>query len=160
MQITFVPAKEEDAKNISKLRAEIWNTTYRGIYRDELIDHYDFAYHESRDLQRIRDNSYHVYLILDRDNPIGYFYFQDDGEVHIQSLYVLLPYQNNGIGKEAFEIARAYCRNKSYKEFTCNCNQHNYKARAFYEHIGGRNVYEDFGHEDKRQDQITYLFDV
>lgn len=160
MQVFFRPAAAEDAAVISSLRKTIWGTTYRGIYPDAEIDRYDTERHLRRDLARISDPSYRVYLILDGDRPIGYLYFQHRGGVHIQSLYVLREYQRRGIGRKAFEIVRAYCRAQGLTGFTCNCNAHNRNARAFYEHFGGIVVAEDVGHANLQEDQITYAFSL
>ena len=84
MSIEFILANEDTAKIISELRHEIWCTTYRGIYSDERIDNYDYEEHRQRDLQRIQDASYNVYLIADIDNPIGYFAFLATEIVYIQ----------------------------------------------------------------------------
>ena len=72
MAVEFILADEDGAKIISELRHEIWRTTYRGIYSDERIDNYDYEEHRQRDLQRIRDTSCRVYLIVKDGEPIGY----------------------------------------------------------------------------------------
>lgn len=64
MEIEFILANEDTAKIISELRHEICGTTYRGIYSDGRIDNYDYEEHRQRDLKRIQNSSYHVYLIL------------------------------------------------------------------------------------------------
>lgn len=79
MNIDFVPAKASDAVTISTLRQKIWNTTYRGIYPDAVIDDFDYDWHQQRDLKKISDPSFTVYLIKYGDEDIGYFVFQDAG---------------------------------------------------------------------------------
>ena len=37
----FVEAAKEDAAAIIALRHQIWGTTYRGIYPDDMIDNFD-----------------------------------------------------------------------------------------------------------------------
>ena len=97
MAVEFVLANEDTAKTIAELRHEIWGTTYRGIYSDERIDNYDYEEHRQRDLRRIQDISYHVYLIVNADEPIGYFTFLTAETVYIQSLYIRQEYQRQGI---------------------------------------------------------------
>lgn len=160
MAVEFVLANEEAAKIIAELRREIWGTTYRGIYSDERIDHYDYEGHRQRDLQRIRDISYHVYLIIDADEPIGYFTFQTTETVYIQSLYIRQEYQRQGIGKQAFALIRAYCGAHGFDKFTCNCNSHNDPAQNFYRSMGGTIIRRNEGHDDKYDDQITFEFCV
>ena len=35
-------AKEEDCNELSKLKPDVWNETYRGIYDDNKIDNFDY----------------------------------------------------------------------------------------------------------------------
>lgn len=39
----FVEAAKEDVPEIIALRHQIWGTTYRGIYPDDMIDNFDWA---------------------------------------------------------------------------------------------------------------------
>ena len=59
----FVEAGKDDALSIIGLRHKIWSTTYRGIYPDHMIDDFDWAWHEEKELSRINDPAYSVYLI-------------------------------------------------------------------------------------------------
>ena len=158
MAIEFILANENTAKIISELRHEIWSTTYRGIYSDERIDNYDYEEHRQRDLKRIQDSSYHVYLITDIDNPIGYFTFLAAETVYIQSLYIRQEYQRQGIGKQVFTFIRVYCKTHGFDKFTCNCNSHNYPAQDFYRSMGGTIIKRNEGHDDKYDDQVTFEF--
>lgn len=160
MAVEFILANDDTAKIIAELRHEIWGTTYRGIYSDERIDNYDHEEHRLRDLQRIQDSSYQVYLITDFDNPIGYFTFSTAGTVYIQSLYIRREYQRQGIGKQAFALIREYCGAHGFDKFTCNCNSHNYSAQNFYRSMGGTVIKRNEGHDDKYDDQITFEFCV
>lgn len=160
MEIRFFPAKETDAAAISRLRREIWDSTYRGIYPDGLIDDYDFSGHVQRDAERIKNPVFTVYLIKDEDRPIGYFNIEMRGAPYIQSLYILKAYQGRGIGKKAFALMREYCKTRGFSSFTCHCNAHNTKARGFYEALGGVIISRDEGHENKREDQVEFQFDV
>ncbi|MDE7294136.1 MAG: GNAT family N-acetyltransferase [Oscillospiraceae bacterium] len=160
MAVRFILADENGAGIISGLRHEIWDTTYRGIYSDERIDNYDHEEHRQRDLKRIRDGSYHVYLIFDGDEPIGYFYFMTGENVYIQSLYIKREYQRKGIGKQAFELIREFCRAHGFDKFTCNCNSHNFSAQDFYRSMGGTVIKRNEGNVDKYDDQITFEFCV
>ena len=160
MAIEFILANEEAAKIIAELRREIWGTTYRGIYSDERIDNFNYEEHRQRDLQRIQNPSYHVYLIIDIDNPIGYFAFLTTETVYIQSLYIRQEYQRQGIRKQAFALIREYCKAHGLDKFTCNCNSHNYSAQDFYCSMGGTIIKRNEGHDDKYDDQITFEFCV
>ena len=156
----FIPARDSDAKIIAALRQAIWATTYRGIYLDDVIDHFDFPWHVQRDLERIKDPSLHVYLIRCADETIGYLSFSASDPVFIHSLYLLEAYQRRGIGKQAFSLIRQYCHAQSIDKFRCNCNSHNYPAQAFYRAMGGAIVKRDEGHKNRQEDQITFEFEA
>ena len=158
VELRFRPAEERDAAVIGKLRREIWGTTYRGIYPDEVIDRFDVEGHLRRDLGRIADPAFRVWVIEDGERPIGYLYLERRTGVHIQSLYVLREYQGRGIGRAAFALVRDCCRAWGLETFTCNCNAHNAPARGFYEHLGGVLIGADVGHENRQEDQVKYLF--
>ena len=160
MNIDFVPAKAVDAAAISALRQRIWNTTYRGIYPDAVIDDFDFDWHRQRDLEKISDPSFTVYLIRYGDEDIGYFIFRHtDSGVWLHSLYVLQEYQHRGIGKQAFSILKDYCRENGISRFSCNCSPHNENAMRFYQRMGGVVVKTDTGHENRQEDSVIFEFD-
>jgi GNAT superfamily N-acetyltransferase len=159
MNVEFVPAKARDAAVIAALRQRIWDTTYRGIYPDAVIDDFDYDWHQQRDLKRIADPSFTVYLIQYGDEDIGYFIFRDaEAGVWLHSLYVLREYQNRGIGKQAFSILKDYCREKGIKRFACNCSPHNEKAMRFYRRMGGAVTKTDTGHKNKQEDGVIFGF--
>lgn len=41
MEYKFRLAEHKDCERISYLKKTIWGTTYRGIYKDELLDNFD-----------------------------------------------------------------------------------------------------------------------
>ena len=160
-QVEFVPAKASDAATISTLRQRIWDTTYRGIYPDAVIDDFDYDWHQQRDLQKISNPSFTVYLIRCGDEDIGYFIFQHTGSgVWLSSLYVLREYQHRGIGKQAFAILKDHCREKGINRFACNCSPHNKNAMRFYQRMGGVVTKNDIGHENKQEDGVIFEFNV
>ena len=57
----FVEAAKEDVPEIIALRHQIWGTTYRGIYPDDMIDNFDWAWHQEKELLRINDPAYSEY---------------------------------------------------------------------------------------------------
>ena len=161
MNIDFVPAKAVDAAAISALRQRIWNTTYRGIYPDAVIDDFDFDWHQQRDLKKISDPSFTVYLIRYGSEDIGYFIFRHDGSgVWLHSLYVLQEYQHRGIGKLAFAILKDYCRKNGISRFACNCSPHNENAMRFYQRMGGVVTKADTGHGNRQEDGVIFEFNV
>lgn len=158
--VSFSLARDDDAKLIASLRHAIWDTTYRGIYPDEAIDGFDLERHTQHDLERMKDPSLRVYLIRRGDRPIGYFSHKTTEPVNIESLYLLEEYQRRGIGKQALMVVKQYCAERGILKYYCNCNAHNYPAQGFYRTMGGAVVKRDEGHKNKREDQLTFEFQV
>ena len=157
--IQFMPAAEKDADTIIELRRKVWETTYRGIYPDSMLDAFDFSWHLQKELQRIRHPQYDVYLITQNGRGIGYLTMRKTEAITLQSLYVLKEYQRRGIGKLAFDFVRQYCQDHQKSSFVCHCVPENYPARKFYEKMGGKIVGEDMDNEESWMNSVIYRFD-
>ncbi len=164
-EVVFRKAAPEDAPLLTAARRKVWDATYRGIYPDEMIDDYAYETHLARDKNRITDPKNTVWLVMDKDNCVGYLYVgpcgygqYKDFDFCLNSLYFLPPYQRRGLGRAAFELVAAECRRRGYDRFFCGCSAHNHSARAFYEHMGGILGHQSLGHENKAEDQVYYEF--
>lgn len=158
--VVFRRAQEEDAAVIAKLRQEIWATTYRGIYPDDMIDQFDYAWHTQKDAQRIKSPAYAVYLIALEDHPIGYITLRISEPTHLLSLYLRQEYQQQGIGRRAFAFIREVFQTLGVSIFTCACQPDNVHAMTFYHRCGGRVVGEDLSNEESWQNSVTFRFRV
>lgn len=156
----FVAAKPSDAAVIPRLRRRIWTTTYRGIYPDEMIDRFDYAWHEERDAQRIDDPAYAVYLVRVSDRLAGYICLRKRNPAQLLSLYVEKAFQDRGIGRRAFGFVKTCFAVAGVPAFICQCQPDNTKAIRFYRRNGGRVIREDLNHEARWQDAVIFLFDV
>lgn len=107
----FVEAAKEDVPEIIALRHQIWGTTYRGIYPDDMIDNFAWAWHQEKELLRINDPAYSVYLLQKDDQNIGYLTISRTDGIVLQSLYILSEYQRQGIGRAAFDLSRRIAGN-------------------------------------------------
>ena len=47
----FRLARINDSYDLSYLKKEVWETTYRGIYDDEVIDNYDYAQKVTKEMK-------------------------------------------------------------------------------------------------------------
>lgn len=156
--ITFVEAAEADALTLIGLRHRIWSTTYRGIYPDSMIDDFDWDWHREKELSRINHPSFSVYLIRKGDFDIGYLTINRSDIIVLQSLYIVLEYQRQGVGRCAFDFIREYCREQRAESFVCRCVPENLNARAFYERMDGKVIGEDLTNEEGWQNSVTYRF--
>ena len=154
----FVEAAKEDVPEIIALRHQIWGTTYRGIYPDDMIDNFECACHQEKELLRNKEPAYTLTLPQKHQQNIGYLTISRTDGIVLQSLYILSEYQRQGIGRAAFDFIRAYCREHGAKSFTCHCVPENLNARAFYEKMGGEVIGADLANEEAWQNSVTYRF--
>lgn len=161
-EIHFRPANPGDAQLWAVTQQKAWAATYRSIYPDACIDHYDYPKKEGQDHRNLSDPEISSYLVMDGAQCAGYFSYgpTSAGEFYLKSLYILPPYQGRGLGREIFRQLRADCSGLGFTGFYCHCNQHNLPARDFYVHMGGRLVCIDGGHANRAEDQCRYEFDL
>ena len=148
-------------------RQIVWKETYRGIYPDEMLDQYDLAFYTQRDRRRIETPGHHYYLYLDGETCVGYFSFgpynfgtYKDFDLCLNNLYIRRDYQGQGLGRQAIDCVRVYCREQGIEKFFCVCNVHNHPARGFYTHMGGviGNISE--GHNNPAEDILHFEFHI
>ncbi len=160
MVVTFVLAKTSEAQELSELRRQVWETTYRGIYPDEMIDNFDFAFHNERNLMFIQSPNFVVYFILYGSEKIGYLILRKKDPLHLQSLYLLAEYRGKGIGTMAFDFVRDYCRECGVSKFDLDCHPDNIGSLAFYAKMGGVITHRDEGHENNEENGVQIEFSV
>ncbi len=160
MNVEFVRACESDASIIARMRQRVWQSTYRGIYPNDMIDGFDYKWHAERDAMRIGSTAYDVYLIRCDGENAGYMILCKKSGLLLQSLYVLREYQKLGIGRCAFEYLKEYCVQNGYSEFICHCQPQNMNALRFYQKMGGVKIGEDIGNEESWQDSVILEFEV
>ena len=62
--INFQLANINDKKELSMLRKKVWKETYTNIFNKEILEKYDFDYHENKFESMINDKKYIVHKIL------------------------------------------------------------------------------------------------
>ncbi|MCH5317841.1 MAG: GNAT family N-acetyltransferase [Eubacterium sp.] len=167
MQFKIRLATAENCGELAQVKRKVWETTYRGIYPDEKIDNFDFSLQEKKFAEIIADKSINLYAVFDENGSIiGYMSCGrplrkfKDYEQEIGLLYLLAPYQGNGLGKRLFLLANERIKNNGYNEFFISCNKYNLKAQKFYEKMGGIKIHTDEGAEDKSIPQVKYHYHV
>lgn len=165
MDAVFRIAVPADAPVLTQTRRKAWESTYRGIYPDEMIDQFDFAYYLAKDEKRIADPDQLVFLLMDAERCGGYLCMgppaygpYKDFRFCLNALYLLPAYQGLGYGRQAFALAAEECRRRGMQKFFCGCNAHNLKARSFYGHMGGHLGRARLGHKNRAMDQVYYEF--
>ena len=164
--IIFRKAIISDCYSIAKLKGEIWNTTYRGIYSDTLIDNYDINKNKLIFESIISNPNYAVYVAIDNNTIIGFMSCGDpykpflNYKKEIGLLYILKEYQRKGIGKKLFFIAKDIIRKSRNDEFFVSVNKYNINAIQFYIAMGGTIIRVDEDKEDNRETQVKIHYVV
>lgn len=160
MKVEFVFVKPEEAALLSEMRRKVWESTYRGIYPDKLIDEFDYEFHNSKNLFMINSEEFSVYFIFAENEIAGYLILQHKKPLYVQSLYLFSEFQRKGIGRKTFEFIRENCRKEGTKKFYLGCHPENKNALAFYEKMGGAITEKDVGHENNRENSFKIEFDL
>ena len=157
--LEFYRAQVSDAPIWGQLRQAAWATTYRGIYPDKMIDHFDTAWHLEKDTAKLLHPEFHVYFIRLSGQDVGYLAFHHHPSgVTLNSLYLLQEARHKGIGRIALDYVRSYCREHGVSSFRLQCNPWNTSAMEFYKCMGGTIVKWDTGYEEKFQDAVVFEF--
>ena len=139
----------EDCFTLSKLKKEIWETTYRGIYPDTKIDNYDYIENENRFKDFINDKTKELYVVVANNELVGYIEFGKpfrpfkNYKQEIGLFYIRQDYQKKGLGKKLFNLAYNSIKETGVDKFFISCHKYNVNARKFYEKMGGKIIYED-----------------
>ena len=99
-----------------------------------------------------------MYLVRKDRQDIGYLTINEADVITLQSLYISAEYQRQGIGRQAFDFVKAYCRAHQAASFVCHCVPENLNARSFYERMGGKVIGQDLANEERWQNSVTYQF--
>ena len=145
-----------DCHDLSILKREIWETTYRGIYPDEKLDNYDYAKNEDKFKSFVDSENQELYVVLDNNILIAYIEFGTpfrpfrDYEQEIGLFYIKQSYQKQGIGRQLFNLAFKHIKDTGVDKFFISCNKYNLNAQEFYKKMGGQIVHidEDFENDN------------
>lgn len=163
--IEFRRAKTGDGPLIAATRQKCWATTYRGIFPDEAIDRFDYAWHTARDEQRLKQTDFFYYLVMDGDDCVGYFSYgvmprgqYRDFRFRLQSLYLLEEYRGRGLGRQIMQMVFTACRDMGFDKLCWDCSPHNTKTMGFYARLGANVIDMDVGHENRQEDGCTFEY--
>jgi len=156
----------EDCYEIAKLKGEVWNTTYRGIYSNEALDNYDVERNKRTFEGIVSSPKISLYIAVNIEKIVGFISFGEPYRpfLHYKQdvglFYILKEYQKIGIGKKLFSLAKENIRNNGYNEFFVSVNKYNKNAIDFYIAMGGDIIHIDEDMEDKREAQMKIHYTV
>lgn len=150
--IRYRLATEEDCLALARLKRQVWNTTYRGIYPDATLDGYDVEKNRLILQTIVASPEIDLYMAEHGERPIALmtcgkpFRPVEPYRQEVGMLYVLREYQRQGVGKQLLSIAAEQARSRGFDAYVVSVNRLNLPAIAFYRALGGQLI-----HEDERQ---------
>lgn len=159
-------ATENDCNQLSILKHNVWETTYRGIYPDEKIDNYDYEENKNKFIKLVNNPDIKFFVVESDKKIVGYMDFGvplrpfKDYKQEIGLLYLQKEYQGKGIGRELFNIAYNNIKKDGFDEFFISCNKYNIPSQKFYEKMGGVRIFVDEDNENRSIPQIKYLYKI
>ena len=145
--IKYTIGAEQHKEAIARLHAYSWQVHYRGIFNDKYLDH-DVVNERLMVWQRRFENpSKDQYIVLANDQDLlcgfGCVYLNHDARYGslVDNLHVHPDWQRRGIGRNLMKhcIARIQELDDQFKMYLWVLKE-NYKARSFYESMGGETV--------------------
>jgi GNAT superfamily N-acetyltransferase len=141
----IVPAGPSDARDIARVHVQSWRETYKGLLPQPFLNAMSEDVHARRWRTALREpGPDDVVLIAEgRDGVVGYCSagpsrFRLPGEGEIATLYVLRAAQGAGLGRGLVQNAARALAAHGAKSLVISVLEDNARARAFYEHLGGR----------------------
>ena len=95
-------ATKDDCDELSRLKQQVWDETYRGIYDDSKIDNFDFEKNSAKFLNTVNNPDIELYVVEDNNRLVGYmdcgvpFRPYKNYKQEIGLLYLLKEYQKMG----------------------------------------------------------------
>ncbi|CUI27300.1 TDP-fucosamine acetyltransferase [Achromobacter xylosoxidans] len=141
--VTLRQATARDADAIAAMHAASWAATYRGLLPDGFLDAGladDRMVHWQDRMRESNLDARAVFIAEQDGQPIGFVCVQQEhdhpGEVLLDNLHVLPPYQGTGAGKLMVARAEAWARARGAARLYLYALEGNTRAIAFYERQG------------------------
>lgn len=142
--IDYRDATPADGDELAHVARRIFTETFGTLYRQEDLKAYlDSAYGENGLTGVLRDADYQVRLATENDAIIGYctigpvaFPGEWPGAIELHNLYVLGPWQGEGVARVLMDWAIDDARGKGAHEIVLSVYVDNHRAKAFYQRYG------------------------
>jgi len=137
-------AKLEDAAEIARVQTRSWQTSYRGILPDSILDTMNVERRTALRRDILRDPSglnLVAYDVTHRDLVgfcnAGPSRHQEPLVGELYEIYIVEYAKRYGLGRELFESAQDWCRENEMTAMVVWVLENNHHARRFYDAMGG-----------------------
>lgn len=138
-------AKLDDAEGIARAQTDSWQTSYRGILPNTVLDRIDVGQRADTRRKILTDKSILQLVAYDvtHGDIVG---FCDAGpsrrnvpyKGEVYAIYLVQQAKRYGLGTEMFERAQAWFTRQGIHSMIVWVLDNNHHARRFYEALGGR----------------------
>ena len=134
-----------DAEGIARVHTDSWQTSYRGILPDTVLDRIDVGQRADTRRKILRDRS--VFQLVAYDLTHGDIVgFCDAGpsrrhapfKGEVYAIYLAHHAKRHGLGQEMFERVQTWLVANDMRSMIVWVLENNHHARRFYEALGGR----------------------
>ena len=134
----------EDAEGIARVHTDSWQTSYRGILPDTVLDRIDVGQRAESRRKILRDRSLFQLVAYDvtHGDIVGFCdagasrrHVPYKGEVY--AIYLAHRAKRHGLGQEMFDRVKAWLVANQMPSMIVWVLENNHHARRFYEAMGG-----------------------
>jgi len=134
-----------DAAEIARVQTQSWQTSYRGILPDQILDTMDTARRATLRREILSDGDALNLVAYDTtfNDLVGFCNAGKSrregprvGELY--EIYIVDRAKRFGLGRELFESTASWCRTHGMTSLIIWVLEQNHHARRFYEAMGGR----------------------
>lgn len=144
--INYREATADDMTTVARLHAQSWQQHYRGILRDDYLDHKVMADRQEVWQERFShpSDTQHIVVATEDEQLVGFActYLHDDPQwgALLDNLHVRPPWQGRGVGRGLMKASAEWVREQDPEEgLYLWVLEKNTAARAFYERMAGVN---------------------
>ena len=149
--ITIRPADDDDVTGLTHVHISSWQTSYRGMVPDEMLDTQSVERREGYWRQVIGGEGISQFVLVAQTEQGDIAGFVSGGKSRLETLpfdgelyaiYLLESYKRQGIGERLFRAALEKLKTDGYRSMMLWVLADNIPARRFYEKMGGKSVTE------------------
>lgn len=132
----------DDLMQVAEICINGWKMAYRGIIDDEYLDSLDVNQKYERFKSNYKDG--HFIVAINDEKVLGFCRYSDEYrdsdefDCELCALYINLEDRGCGIGSALVNYVMNYFRSIGKETMIIWCLEENYKAREFYEKMGGK----------------------
>ena len=160
-EVTYRDVGIEDAAAVADLFAQCFVETFAHLYRQEDLDFFLGGMTGQAFAAEIADGGFALRLAESGGEPIGFAKLgpamlpieSPEGTLELMQIYVLKPWQGQGIAQELYGWAEDEARRRGGTHLQLTVYIDNHRARSFYDRRGfldvGRYAFMVGGHADE-----------